>query len=60
VKIRILAARTAPLGTAGPLAVTAGDGAAVEITRLQSPAGRPMDAADWLRGHRIEEGAVFR
>jgi methionyl-tRNA formyltransferase len=60
VKIRILAARTAPPGTAGPLVVTAGDGAAVEITRLQSPAGRPMDAADWLRGHHIDEGAVFR
>jgi methionyl-tRNA formyltransferase len=38
--------------------VAAGGGAAL-ITVIQAPGGRPMRAAEYLRGRGIEEGAVF-
>jgi methionyl-tRNA formyltransferase len=43
----------------GIIVVAAGRNGAVEITRIQSPGGRPMRTADWLRGHSIEQGAAF-
>jgi methionyl-tRNA formyltransferase len=43
----------------GVIRVAAGRGGEVEIYGIQSPGGRPMNAADWLRGHRIGQGAVF-
>jgi methionyl-tRNA formyltransferase len=43
----------------GVLRVAAGQGGAVEITRLQSPGGKPMGAAEWLRGHTPAQGAAF-
>jgi methionyl-tRNA formyltransferase len=43
----------------GVLRVAAGQGGAVEITRLQSPGGKPMGAAEWLRGHAPARGAAF-
>jgi methionyl-tRNA formyltransferase len=43
----------------GVMMVTAGRGGVVEITRIQSPGGKPMSAADWLRGHDVKPGATF-
>jgi methionyl-tRNA formyltransferase len=43
----------------GAITVAAGRDGAVAITMLQSPGGRPMKAADWLRGHKIEKGTVI-
>jgi methionyl-tRNA formyltransferase len=43
----------------GVIAVAAGRRGAVGINRLQSPGGRPMSAADWLRGHSVGADAVF-
>jgi methionyl-tRNA formyltransferase len=44
---------------AGVIKVAAGRGGAIGILRLQSPGGKPMNAAEWLRGRRIAPGAVF-
>jgi methionyl-tRNA formyltransferase len=44
---------------AGDMRVAAGCGGAVSLLKLQSPGGKPMSAAEWLRGHRIEPGAAF-
>jgi methionyl-tRNA formyltransferase len=63
-------AADAPAGDGGPrpgkvacgrgvITVAAGQGGTVEITRLQSPGGKPMGAADWLRGHSIGADATF-
>jgi methionyl-tRNA formyltransferase len=43
----------------GVIEVLAARGGAVCILRLQSPGGKPMGAAEWLRGHSIAPGAVF-
>ena len=32
---------------------------AVEILTLQSPGGKAMQAGDWLRGHRLDEGSII-
>ncbi|MDR1042810.1 MAG: methionyl-tRNA formyltransferase [Clostridiales Family XIII bacterium] len=45
--------------TRGIITVDTGRGGAVEIVRLQSPGGKPMGAADWLRGHSIGADAAF-
>jgi methionyl-tRNA formyltransferase len=39
--------------------IASGHGGSVEIERLQSPGGKPMNSADWLRGHSIEVGVAF-
>jgi methionyl-tRNA formyltransferase len=44
----------------GTVNVASGHSGIVAIERLQSPGGKPMDSADWLRGHKIENGAIFR
>jgi methionyl-tRNA formyltransferase len=43
----------------GVIEVAAGLSGAVEIMKIQSPGGKPMAAADWLRGHSVERGAMF-
>jgi methionyl-tRNA formyltransferase len=43
----------------GASTVAAGQGGAVAITMLQSPGGKPMCSADWLRGHEIEDGTIL-
>jgi methionyl-tRNA formyltransferase len=43
----------------GVVRVATGEGGDVEIVRIQSPGGRPMNVTDWLRGHSIERGAAF-
>jgi methionyl-tRNA formyltransferase len=43
----------------GVIRVASGHGGSVDIERLQSPGGKPMSSADWLRGHSIEVGAAF-
>jgi len=69
---RVIVWRTLPLGyparsPAGTvihadrdgLHVAAGDGCAIALLELQSEGGRPLPAADFLRGHPIEPGARF-
>jgi methionyl-tRNA formyltransferase len=41
------------------LLVAAGDGRALALLELQSEGGRPLPAADFLRGHAIQPGARF-
>lgn len=48
---------TLHLPAAGRLAVTCGDGRLLEIERLQVEGGRRMSAADFLRGHPLDENA---
>jgi methionyl-tRNA formyltransferase len=43
----------------GVIRIASGKGGSVEITRLQSPGGKPMSSAEWLRGHALEPGALF-
>jgi methionyl-tRNA formyltransferase len=43
----------------GAVTVATGSGGSVRLTKLQSPGGKAMAAADWLRGHSIEDGTVF-
>jgi len=69
---RVIVWRTLPLGYPGPspagtvihadgdgLHVPAGDGGALALLELQSEGGRPLPAADFLRGHPIQPGARF-
>ena len=42
------------------LLIACGDGAAIRILRLQKPGGKPMDAADFLRGTPISTNASFK
>jgi methionyl-tRNA formyltransferase len=69
---RVIVWRTIPLGypARGPagtvmhadrdgLHVAAGDGCALALLELQSEGGRPLPAADFLRGHPIAPGARF-
>lgn len=42
------------------LAVACGDGAAVRLVRLQKAGGKPLDAADFLRGTPVAAGRVIR
>ena len=69
---RVIVWRTIPLGygARGPegtvvhadgdgLHVTAGDGGALALLELQAEGGRPLPAADFLRGHPIQAGARF-
>jgi methionyl-tRNA formyltransferase len=70
-KIKILEARVLPEDRGGQrpgevtdtdggvIAVAAGGGGSVGIVRMQSSGGRPVNAADWLRGHSIEPGSEF-
>jgi methionyl-tRNA formyltransferase len=39
--------------------VAAGDGRALALLELQPENGRPMRAADFLRGHPVQPGARF-
>ena len=39
--------------------VAAGDGTALALLVLQSEGGRPLPAADFLRGHPVAPGARF-
>ncbi|MBR3764200.1 MAG: methionyl-tRNA formyltransferase [Clostridia bacterium] len=41
------------------LVIAAGSGA-VEITQLQAPGGKPMNAKDYLRGHPMTVGSVLK
>ncbi|MDR3224935.1 MAG: methionyl-tRNA formyltransferase [Clostridiales Family XIII bacterium] len=43
----------------GTIIVATGQGGAIAITMLQSPGGRPLCAADWLRGHKIAHGTII-
>jgi methionyl-tRNA formyltransferase len=43
----------------GVVTVAAGQRGVVDIMRLQSPGGKQMSAADWLRGHSIGAGVAF-
>ncbi len=59
-ELRVIAARpTDEAVPAGELAVRAGrllygtTGGALELRRVQPPGGRPMEAADYLRGHAV-------
>jgi methionyl-tRNA formyltransferase len=70
-KIKVWEARVSPdesggrggpgavLCTRGVVTVATGERGAVDIVRLQSPGGKAMGAADWLRGHGLEQGAAF-
>jgi methionyl-tRNA formyltransferase len=46
-------------GIGGVIRVAAGQGGAIEITKVQSPGGKAMNSADWLRGHGVEPGESF-
>ncbi|WLR92846.1 methionyl-tRNA formyltransferase [Shinella zoogloeoides] len=50
-----------PAGTVldGRLTVACGDGAAVRLVRLQKAGGKPLDAADFLRGTPVPAGEVL-
>lgn len=52
---------TLPAGTAidDALTVACGDGGAVRISELQPEGGKRMNAADYLRGKKVEKGTVF-
>ncbi len=43
----------------GRLTVACGDGAAVRLVRLQKAGGKPLDAADFLRGTPVPAGEVL-
>ncbi len=70
-RVRVLAARLAPGKTAGgpgrvpgsvapgTLAVTCGDGAALDLVSVQPAGGKPMSAADFLNGHFLPAGTVL-
>jgi methionyl-tRNA formyltransferase len=56
--------KPAPPGTVLPssgdaLCIAAGDGAVLQILRLQRPGGRMLPAADFLRGCRLPAGTVL-
>jgi methionyl-tRNA formyltransferase len=44
----------------GTINVASGRSGIVAIEKLQSPGGKPMGSADWLRGHKIENDAMFK
>ena len=66
-RVKVLASERAgeaapkPAGTVldGRLTVACGDGAAVRLVRLQKAGGKPLDAADLLRGTPVPAGEVL-
>ena len=66
-RVKVLASEQAAGTTAEPagtvlddrLAVASGDGGAVRLVRLQKAGGKPLDAADFLRGTPVAPGQVL-
>lgn len=62
-KSRVGGATTARAGeviSTDPLTVACGDGNSLEILELQAPGSRRMAAEDYLRGHPVECGTLFK
>ena len=66
-RVKVLASAPADQTTATPagtalddrLTVACGDGGVVRLTRLQKAGGKPLDAADFLRGTPVPAGQVL-
>ena len=66
-RVKVLASEQAAETTVEPagtvlddrLAVASGDGGAVRLVRLQKAGGKPLDAADFLRGTPVAPGQVL-
>jgi methionyl-tRNA formyltransferase len=66
-RVKVLASEQAVQGGAKPagtviddrLTVACGDGGAVRLVRLQKAGGKPLDAADFLRGTPVAPGQVL-